>query len=1108
MMVDMRPGGALLAFVWAVAGLASSPAAARNAAENEPRPRLLFMGEERFPIVGPTYAQRLARLGYPIDARRLDAFELKTLQRFNVLVFTQFRVGRTRIGKMDFGRRVAEQLAEWVRAGGGLFFMPGLMGYGDHAELTRRINALLQPFGASILREQVEDPRHQAEFRGILNYTYYSTRNFAESPLTRGLRTLWYPGGGGQHAAPVAAGTMRLGNDWQVLVRGEKTASSRTVSSAPPLVAVRQWGRGRVALATFDPRYFINDGCHPAYGGYTLDKGDGFRLLRRLYDWLGGPSIRAGRVFPGSGPLPASATRARRTPPVPKPDVGLAELRRRLDALPWNSLRTFKGVIGVHSTLSDGRAPVDTVCNAARKLGFDFLVFTEAFEHMNERKWRRLVAACEAAAGRGFLAVPGLEIRDDSGVRIAFNLSRFPRADEIGERRWARLLFNLDWPSILVSEPGRNRLSPWQLRFYTGIALMTYDRGDRIDDARALYRDLSASDYRLIPVVVNRIYDVRELRAVQNRAVTLVHARELGELTAHKDWKHAGPLRTMYGCGTSYVGSGIVLERFGVATSLGGRVFAGAYPVGPSHNELVRIALRSPSPILEVKVFRGTRLYRRFRPGAREFKVDVAAATAAAGDVWTVEARDASGRALHSNALRKPYSGRFHYTMCVDKQNSIIDLSGLGMAAGWIAGGDVGAIFPLLPSHEIVPAGEDASWCPVNSWEVRPEFGLDRQTLSRLKDRAARTGRLTRRCRLSSEDCIVMEDAYDTAFVRASIQTLYFRPRERGINMLIVEHDIRILKNIPLSRSREWVRLFRIQTNTAMNPYPRYAMIQGGRVAFAGDCRAPATSGDRELRRMRLGRGDGAILFPSPAGNIGVFSLSDRGLVARVGTTTNGLHAFVSGSNKWRNFLEIGVVASAPIVRKGERFRTRLLFVLDNRGSTGVDALVKLPGDLGVRGSPAYRIVMQHGDPTDTGLPVELRARGGVVRVRLEGLVPSPGLPVVVRGVNATQDAVVYDAASRVVRHLGTVGDSAYVLLPSAGGEFVIGNAMTCAPPDVVVSVLRDGPRWRVFAHNPTDKAVKGEFRSAMEPFSGFGGSVDLGACSTRELVRLGVPQQ
>lgn len=1053
------------------------PATAAQMIRNGAKPRVLFVGETRFPIVDPKYAQELTALAYTVDACTLDQLDPATLKHCNLVVFTQFRVGRKRIGRAEFGPPFARALAQWVRDGGGVLFMPGLMGYGDHEELARRINTLLAPFGAVIILQQVRDERNKATYAGVLSYTYYSTRNFAESALTKGLRVLWYPGGGGQHAAPVATCTMRAGKEWRVLVRGKHTASCKAVPSEPPLVAVREFGRGRVALATFDSRYFINDGYHPAYGGYTLERGDGFRLLTRLYDWLGEPSMRAGWVYVERVRGVIGAKPAQKPRYEFRPDVPLNTLRKRMDAMAWNSMRTFKGVIGLHSVLSDGAASVEAFCAAARDLGYDFVVFTEAMEHMEKGKWRALVAACRAVSNSKFLAIPGLEIRDGLGMRIVFNLSRFPRSDELGERHWARLLFNLNWPTVVVVQPNRNPLSPWQLKFYTGLAVLTYDRGKLVDDAHAVYRGLSACDYRLIPVVVNRVYDLEQLRGTRSQAVTCVHARSLRELVAHPDWKHAGPLRTMYGCGSSYVGSGFLLEKFGVVTALGDRLLAGAYRVQSSHKELVRVALRSVSPIVEVKVYRGTRLYRCFKPNAKVFDADVVGVSSRSDAPWMVEARDADGRILHSNALRKLNGCRFNYTMCVDKQNSIIALRGFGMVAGWIAGADVGAIFPLLLPHEIVPAGEDASWCPVSSWEVRPNFGLSKDEFARLAGRPLRfdgweMSHLTRRCRLSSDDCIVMEDEYLQPFVRATIRTVYFRPREAGLNMVVVQHEVRVLKDTPVEAAKRSVRLFRIQTNTAMNPYARFALVRRGNVAARGEFAEPSRKGNGVLSSVPLQRGDGAVLFPSPAGNIGVFSLCDEDIVLRVGTTTNRLHAFVSGSSRWRNFLEIAVRAGSDVVRAGTRFRTRLLFVLDNRKGATPESLSERLRAFGIGGTRTDGIEVEQGDLVSRGYPLRLAARTYCVRIRVKPA--SVSRPVVVEGLNASWDAGVFDMRERrLVRRVPVANGAAYVLVGGGPRDVVVGNLLAVDNPEVGITVLEMAAgRLRFVVHNPLERSV------------------------------------
>ncbi|PIY49349.1 MAG: hypothetical protein COZ05_00715, partial [Armatimonadetes bacterium CG_4_10_14_3_um_filter_59_10] len=72
---------------------------------------------------------------------------------------------------------------------------------------------------------------------------------------------------------------------------------------ASPFVAVRDVGKGRLAVVAVSPVYTIWGYGHPMWEGVTMTEGDGYRksdtarLFDNLYRWLGGD--RAGKAVGG-----------------------------------------------------------------------------------------------------------------------------------------------------------------------------------------------------------------------------------------------------------------------------------------------------------------------------------------------------------------------------------------------------------------------------------------------------------------------------------------------------------------------------------------------------------------------------------------------------------------------------------------------------------------------------------------------------------------------------------------------------------------------------------------------------------------------------------------
>jgi hypothetical protein len=516
---------------------------------------------------------------------------------------------------------------------------------------------------------------------------------------------------------------------------------------------------------------------------------------------------------------------------------------------------------------------------------------------------------------------------------------------------------------------------------------------------------------------------------------------------------------------------------------------ASAYGVTPGHKELFRLALRSASPLVEVCVYRGEQLWRRFRPGRRRFRVDLWATSSRDDEPLSVTATDASGGVLHSNTLRKPYNLDFCYSMCVDKQNSIIVRGGLGMAAGFDASADGGAIYPTIPPERLVPAGEDASWCPVSWFALRPDFGLDPARFRHLEgDPPYWSGweplMVTRRvCRLSSPDCIVWDNPTLRRFVTANARCLYFRPRLNGLSAIVVRQSVKALTDVPLSGSG--LTIFRTMTNTATSPYPGFACATDGKLRTGEFPAHPPGVADAPAFDARLRRGDWLALHPSPLGTVAVYSLTAQPLRGELGTTVDALHTFVSGPSPWRNYLRLAVPLAGDHMPAGSQCDREFLFVLDASPDRGPDRLAKLRRRYGLDGGPGYAARVKQGRLVRSSFILTLRADRYLARFSLPAADLPDGLGVEVTGLNPNWDAALLDVAAGSLRRLGTVGDAAYGLLDRVpAGDVLIGNLLTCSDPDVRLQLIEDTPaQLRLIAHNPTDRTISATIAvSALVP--------------------------
>ncbi|MBL7222760.1 MAG: hypothetical protein ISS72_02805, partial [Candidatus Brocadiae bacterium] len=241
----------------------------------------------------------------------------------------------------------------------------------------------------------------------------------------------------------------KLTGPWTVVLAGEPSAKSYvqstadnkpdwakpgTYATAPPIAAVRSFGKGRVCvLAAPNMHVFANLG-NPLWPHTMETEGDaesgkpshGNRLVVNALRWLGEPSL----AIEGTGtyrdvapkPVQYPATvdwdRHQFAPVAPgvKPD-------QYGDGVPIafpESAVGVKGLIGAHTALTDGKGTVADYVVAARKAGLRFIVFTEPLEQLTPAELQQLHAACaKASQDPQFVACPGVEFTDVLGNRWA-----------------------------------------------------------------------------------------------------------------------------------------------------------------------------------------------------------------------------------------------------------------------------------------------------------------------------------------------------------------------------------------------------------------------------------------------------------------------------------------------------------------------------------------------------------------------------------------------------------------------------------------------------------------------------------------------------------------
>jgi len=330
-------------------------------------------------------------------------------------------------------------LARFVREGGGLFLQPRAVRYpGDDDE--RYWNLVLERFGCEILHEGNYDKTRTFDGQplpGVIGkLQYWFTKAIKPHSATDGVRCLYLPlhDYGSWPGQPA----MRYSADWEVIVAGEKEARSYksgvpgdpneldlaadgTYATAPPVVAVRQFGQGRILCFPLSPLHTGMNYGNPLWQHIVETRGDAklgqpsdtLKLQLNACRWLAGPAQQAA----GFGTV--------RPPPYkPVEFPKSAEWDScRFEAIPAGETPAapgVRGIFGAHTGLSDGKGTVADYAAAAKAARLSVVVFNEPLEKLTAEALNQLKADCAAASGADFYACPGIEFSDGLGNRWAF----------------------------------------------------------------------------------------------------------------------------------------------------------------------------------------------------------------------------------------------------------------------------------------------------------------------------------------------------------------------------------------------------------------------------------------------------------------------------------------------------------------------------------------------------------------------------------------------------------------------------------------------------------------------------------------------------------------
>ena len=211
----------------------------------------------------------------------------------------------------DLLKRLNPAVDEYVKQGGGVV----VYAWARQGNSLTAMNKMMAPWGAAQLNEQVWDPERQYHYKQLFAHDYAWTDNLAKHPLTEGFKRVYYllDGARGQ---PLGRSTCRKSGPGWFAARRPRAAfpairsgdglpdyfvdKKGSYDSAPPIIAVRDYGKGRIAVIGITPQVTVFGARYAGYGNVVMDAGDGNigsdygKLQERIYRWAAEPASKAG----------------------------------------------------------------------------------------------------------------------------------------------------------------------------------------------------------------------------------------------------------------------------------------------------------------------------------------------------------------------------------------------------------------------------------------------------------------------------------------------------------------------------------------------------------------------------------------------------------------------------------------------------------------------------------------------------------------------------------------------------------------------------------------------------------------------------------------------
>jgi len=1101
------------------------------------KPSLLFIGHREHLYTGLSYFKKflneLVGKGYNVNYQYLEEsyynypgnVDISKFNKYNAIIYLgtpnwNFKTHQT---TKSFKTQI-NALRKYVEGGGGVLVCP-YVGPSQRPSVWD----MMEPWGLKVLNATIHD--RNSVVKTVMQIRFAYTTNIVNHPVTKGVKGVWYPvypeRGYVWNANTVP---FKVDKNWQVLVKGAKTSyvipykfnypeidkrfsdKENTITSSPPLVAIREAGKGRIAFIGIQSHYHIFSGKAPCYEGIVMGRGIGEkksdfqRLILNLFAWLSEPSFKSGK-YGGASTNQESIALPKFEPPDPLSDA-------RYNSFPTPK-KGFPGIIGAQTVYSGGGSTPEEYISAAKKEGFKFIVFLEDLKKIDEDKFKSLQKECNKFTDENFVALPGIFYEDEVGNHyFAFKQElKIPPEELLIKDKGV-------FPTILKKPTGltlnkfaqlngsnrciighyrvrKNEGVPfWDIRTYRNtISLFTYKNGKKIDEMVEEHLYLAHNGQLPRPVVLNFITNAEKVKEIHrnNQFYTVMLYHKLLDMRDKPgESNDFSPI--------SYVTNGPRIEYWQWA---GDRDYVanGNWYDWSRYRWKVRFKVSSENGLKEVKVMDGKILFRRFLPGGEKEFSQVIDLNHNQQHHLILIVEDNQGRMAISGELMDR-NHLMELTYCTDRNNT---LSYSATPSNGPFGSSIGT-YPIptivkgpMIENLFLTINQDIYRFPGFDGQPGGHVGILPAPSVLAKNGSEGWSGLNREIlwEIASADVAIQGAKMEYKFkpgikvwngyhnLGPLMKTEIFKGYQRYTTfvhpgrlpgVVLVDGYLEFLKDITLSEKRFLpVRIVNIRASRKEGNYRNCAILHTGEreyhfeLDYVGDNEPASLTGKFDV-------GSYIYFYPSLFGPAGVFSLTD-GLRFQY-------YRHIHGAS-------IGFDLPGKKYRKGDKINySYIAFTGPYYDKVSTELPERFRDILGIDGTVSYKVNIEQGKIISQQYVCVIDGKGegfaGTFIPPKREKIPTV-LPVIITNLNSRWSAVYYERDKKRYRPIGMLKDKAYAHIPpfTKPQKLFIGHPFTCDKKEIFITLVQTGKEKFILSlNNPTDRILNVNLKKS--PFFNF----------------------